>query len=318
MTREYKCGNFSKVKTTRNTKSLIGRSFNNKSGDLYTVLRQDLSKLDKVGTYWFCKFPETGYEISAHKANIVAGVVSDPTSPNKIRPGPKKDYTEFMSKTYTNTRGAQFLVTEKVPNPSGKGYAFRVRFIKSGFETISEKQRIVKGNIVDPSAQTILGGANTFIAKGDPRRKLSFFAKAKNRFLKMHYRCYDPEDKRYADYGGCGVYVCERWHSFSNYLDDYQTLENADKALVEKGWEIDKDLKEGSYYGPDTCIWIPKALNTLLANNLPTLVDGTLYLSTVEARTALRTRKYSGEVLSFSDPRVRSELRTRFPHVKGL
>jgi lambda repressor-like predicted transcriptional regulator len=36
----------------------------------------------------------------------------------------------------------------------------------------------------------------------------------------MLQRCANPKHKQYADYGGRGVTVCERWGSFKNFLED--------------------------------------------------------------------------------------------------
>src|SRR5690242_19950468 len=33
----------------------------------------------------------------------------------------------------------------------------------------------------------------------------------------MKRRCWDHNNPRYSDYGGRGITVCERWHSFANF-----------------------------------------------------------------------------------------------------
>jgi hypothetical protein len=36
----------------------------------------------------------------------------------------------------------------------------------------------------------------------------------------MKQRCQNPNDARYADYGGRGITVCERWMLFENFMAD--------------------------------------------------------------------------------------------------
>lgn len=66
----------------------------------------------------------------------------------------------------------------------------------------------------------------------------------------MKQRCYNPRATQYADYGGRGIRVCERWHSFHAFLEDMgerpegHTLERKDN---------DRD------YGPDNCLWATRS-----------------------------------------------------------
>lgn len=66
------------------------------------------------------------------------------------------------------------------------------------------------------------------------------------RWLGMHQRCSDPAHVGYDLYGGKGVKVCERWHSFPNFL--------ADMGTPEKGWSIER-LDAAGDYEPKNCVW---------------------------------------------------------------
>lgn len=62
----------------------------------------------------------------------------------------------------------------------------------------------------------------------------------------MKQRCLNPNSTRYADYGGRGITVCERWLSFENFL--------ADMGVAPDGLTLDRvDNEKG--YSPDNCVW---------------------------------------------------------------
>lgn len=84
----------------------------------------------------------------------------------------------------------------------------------------------------------------------------------------MIRRCYHEKDKRYSNYGGKGVTVCEEWLYFSNFKKWFD--ENYRWDLDEKGirLDLDKDLlsnENNKIYSPNTCIFIPNNINLFLS-----------------------------------------------------
>lgn len=58
--------------------------------------------------------------------------------------------------------------------------------------------------------------------------------------------CTEPRDKRYANYGGKGIRLCERWLDFNNFIEDMG--EPPEYSFLSR---IDKK----SDYTPENCIW---------------------------------------------------------------
>lgn len=105
-------------------------------------------------------------------------------------------------------------------------------------------------------------------------------------------RCYNPNAQKYADYGGRGITVCERWKEFTNFIEDM--------GRKPEGYSLDRINNEGEY-SPENCRWTSKSqqngnkrcsIRLLVNGEYVTLYD--LSVSTGMSIEALRTRVKRG------------------------
>lgn len=101
-------------------------------------------------------------------------------------------------------------------------------------------------------------------------------AKIKNEQIKSYkiwqgilQRCYDAKfQKKHPTYKN--IVVCKKWHNYQNFAKWFE-------KNYREGYELDKDLlsePDNKIYSPDTCIFIPKKLNSFLANKLNNNTSG--------------------------------------------
>jgi hypothetical protein len=82
----------------------------------------------------------------------------------------------------------------------------------------------------------------------------------------MMQRCYNQKNKSFSRYGGRGIVVCERWHTFENFL--------ADMCKKPSDMSIERKDNNGNYC-PDNCTWASKKRQcNNRSTNLLIVMDG--------------------------------------------
>lgn len=137
-----------------------------------------------------------------------------------------------------NASGQEYMVVSEGPRKKNGNATWVIRFTETGYETTVETVQMRRGKIKDRYAKDVLGVASIGMAAVTPNRR------AYTVWYGMIDRCYNPNYHQYRDYGGKGVYVCERWLCFEHFLSDLPYIDGYDKEAFESGkLQLDKDRK---------------------------------------------------------------------------
>lgn len=160
---------------------------------------------------------------------------------------------------FSNTKGEECEVIEY--NGVEK---VTVKFIVTGNTKVFSGSALRSGLFKNPLKPSLagVGFIGEGVYKGKEKGKIT---KPYELWGNMVDRCYSTKHKRYENYGGRGVSVCEEWHNFQNFAKWCYSQEHFNC----EDYHLDKDLiGDGFLYSPTTCAFVPRTLNYKLCSGL--------------------------------------------------
>jgi len=109
----------------------------------------------------------------------------------------------------------------------------------------------------------------------------------------MLQRCKNPKHKRYAEWGGRGIKVCERWETFANFLADMGKRPSLKHS-------VDRFPDTNGNYEPSNCRWATnkEQCNNKRNNHLLTFNGKTQTLTQWAEETGIKYSALSDRILS--------------------
>ena len=139
-----------------------------------------------------------------------------------------------------------------------------IRFLKTGYETVTRLDCIKSGGVKDPYLPSVYGVG--VLGTKYPSRVNGVLTKEYELWQSMLRRCYSDTNVCDAYKNKYPTYIdCEVSDKFKSYEYFYEWC-NEQVGFGNEGWQLDKDLlvKGNKVYSEDSCVFIPQEVNSLL------------------------------------------------------
>ena len=134
-----------------------------------------------------------------------------------------------------------------------------IQFINTGYRKVAEMKEVRNGGVKDPYSPSVYGVG--IVGTKYPSSKSGVQTKEYKLWCCMLVRCYsDSFKKKQPTYEGCKVS-----ENFKSYEYFYEWC-HSQIGFGNKDWQLDKDLliKGNKIYSENTCVFLPKEINSLL------------------------------------------------------
>lgn len=171
---------------------------------------------------------------------------------------------KYIGNVFSNALGLEYVVSS-VDHVTPKHTYYRIRFLKSGYETVTTSSEINAKKIRDKLHPAVFGVG----CLGYVNRANAYYKREYSVWHDMLNRCYNENYPEKYLYGDAGVTVCKRWHRFDFFISDIESLPGWDRDLFDAGMiYLDKDRLSGEekVYSPETCVWLSAKENHPLNN----------------------------------------------------
>lgn len=186
-------------------------------------------------------------------------------------------YEKYLNEERYNNQGSLMKIININENLSN----IDVQFIDNYNFLMKSQQysNFKKGCIKNPYYPSVLGHGYTGESKIEH--------KSNSYWRGMLYRCYNKDyHNKKPSYENCTI--CEEWLNYSNfkkwYEENYYEVEN-------EQMDLDKDIlvKNNKIYSPETCIFVPKRINTLFVTKYKSKTETLVGVSRSESSTYIST-----------------------------
>ena len=175
---------------------------------------------------------------------------------------------QILGKKFKSNSGGCYTVIKKLNEKRDRNFLYEIIFDECNgkkFKTSATKGSIIRGTVKNPFYPKVYGigylGSENKIDNGVNQRHIYV------RWHSMLNRCYNTKNHSYKYYGGKGVVVDERWHSFKNFYHDFLLLEGYDEKNLHN-LQLDKDMKvfNNKIYSSENCMLITRFENNVEKN----------------------------------------------------